>query len=325
MTTDQAREYIDTLRDTLRSQSPDEPRPSGISVSDPNPTFELRQLRALEQQLTAALKSRERVHEVCNDLFREAVAPVLHLWPEAERPPGVQMICLKLQELHSREKQMREALEKELRKTAEEFAREDPHLDQEEDFDTLVEAYLRPMLAAVAAALALPAAQQPEVGTCSTHCREPHRQEQDCLNWKSQQPAPAAEHPYPHDEILPSPAQEKPVEASVQLFHYGGDNDVRLYAHDDQTKWLYLVRLDDPRHVIPFIDACNKAVNRALATASAPPAAAQETSEKERLDWIIDNCTRNGGGNGFELKIFVPVDSECIRGAIDEVLSRARK
>jgi hypothetical protein len=109
---EQIRDNFNMEMARARSLSPDPPRPSGISVEAKPESSELRQLRAREQQLTAALKSRERVHEVCNDLFREAVAPVLHLWPESERPPGVQMICLKLQELHSREQQMREDVER---------------------------------------------------------------------------------------------------------------------------------------------------------------------------------------------------------------------
>jgi hypothetical protein len=34
----------EAITDAIDCQSPDEPRPSGISVSDPNPTSELRQL-----------------------------------------------------------------------------------------------------------------------------------------------------------------------------------------------------------------------------------------------------------------------------------------
>jgi len=41
------------------------------------------------------------------------------------------------------------------------------------------------------------------------------------------------------------------------------------------------------------------------------------TRDAERLDWIIDNCTTSGGGNGFDLRVWIPHDSECVRGAID--------
>ena len=43
--------------------------------------------------------------------------------------------------------------------------------------------------------------------------------------------------------------------------------------------------------------------------------------DERRMDWIIDNCTTYGGGHGFELRVFVPVDSECIRGAIDAAIA----
>ena len=42
--------------------------------------------------------------------------------------------------------------------------------------------------------------------------------------------------------------------------------------------------------------------------------------DAERLDWIIDNASSAGGGDGFTLKVFVPVDCECVRTAIDTVI-----
>jgi hypothetical protein len=42
--------------------------------------------------------------------------------------------------------------------------------------------------------------------------------------------------------------------------------------------------------------------------------------DAERLDWIIDNASSRGGGNGFTLKVFVPVDCECVRTAIDAAI-----
>jgi hypothetical protein len=34
------------------------------------------------------------------------------------------------------------------------------------------------------------------------------------------------------------------------------------------------------------------------------------------VDWIVEHATSHGGGNGFELRVFVPHDSECIRDGI---------
>jgi hypothetical protein len=41
-----------------------------------------------------------------------------------------------------------------------------------------------------------------------------------------------------------------------------------------------------------------------------------------RLDWIIDNASSAGGGNGFTLKVFIPVDCECVRTAIDTAIAK---
>jgi hypothetical protein len=261
----QAREYIDTLRDTLRSQSPDEPRPSGIRVSSLE-SSELRQLRAQYAELN------KRACKLYGD------------W---------QANCTQISELRTREQQMREALE-----LAEVWL---------VNCMPIVEPTTEKPLPKIRAALALPAAQQQPAPAAEQEKwtfeftanafvirtgGKPIWFERRGNLYREQLEQVVATH-----NAAPSPAQEKPVEASVQLFHYGGDNDVRLYAHDDQTKWLYLVRLDDPRHVIPFIDACNKAVNRALATASAPPAAAQETEDsatpetgRDNVFWTVDEA-----------------------------------
>lgn len=39
--------------------------------------------------------------------------------------------------------------------------------------------------------------------------------------------------------------------------------------------------------------------------------------DKDRLDWILDNASTRGGGDGFTIKVFVPVDCECVRTGID--------
>ena len=40
-----------------------------------------------------------------------------------------------------------------------------------------------------------------------------------------------------------------------------------------------------------------------------------------RLDWILDNCTIVGGGNGMGLSVWIPFDCEDVRTAIDSVLA----
>lgn len=52
-------------------------------------------------------------------------------------------------------------------------------------------------------------------------------------------------------------------------------------------------------------------------------AAKIEALEKDakRLDWIIDNASIKGGGNGFTLSVFVPIDCECVKTAIDAAIA----
>jgi hypothetical protein len=42
--------------------------------------------------------------------------------------------------------------------------------------------------------------------------------------------------------------------------------------------------------------------------------------DRDRLDWILDNASIRGGGDGFTIKVFVPVDCECVRTGIDLVM-----
>jgi hypothetical protein len=44
--------------------------------------------------------------------------------------------------------------------------------------------------------------------------------------------------------------------------------------------------------------------------------------DSARLDWIIDNASSAGGGNGFTLKVFIPADCECVRTAIDTAIAK---
>jgi hypothetical protein len=45
-------------------------------------------------------------------------------------------------------------------------------------------------------------------------------------------------------------------------------------------------------------------------------------TDSARLDWIIDNASSRGGGNGFTLQVFIPVDCECVRTAIDTAIAK---
>lgn len=65
-----------------------------------------------------------------------------------------------------------------------------------------------------------------------------------------------------------------------------------------------------------------------LAPVSAAPAAAvqpgeQDARDAERFRWIENNCRTTGGGHGFTLTCYVPVDEEDIGCAIDSVLAAA--
>jgi len=48
--------------------------------------------------------------------------------------------------------------------------------------------------------------------------------------------------------------------------------------------------------------------------------AAELIADAERMEYIVEHGTSVGGGNGFELKVWIPHDSECIRGAITQAI-----
>lgn len=39
--------------------------------------------------------------------------------------------------------------------------------------------------------------------------------------------------------------------------------------------------------------------------------------DEKRIDWMIEHGTDEGGGRGFEFRVFIPCDSEDLRTAID--------
>lgn len=45
--------------------------------------------------------------------------------------------------------------------------------------------------------------------------------------------------------------------------------------------------------------------------------------DAERMDWIVDNYCSVGGGNGFEVKFWIPLDTECLRSGIDFCIANA--
>lgn len=68
-----------------------------------------RDLKAKCEALERGLKNHERMTEACNQIFRDAAKSIEHLWPEAERPIGVQMICHKVQEMEKALRELRDA------------------------------------------------------------------------------------------------------------------------------------------------------------------------------------------------------------------------
>jgi len=46
-------------------------------------------------------------------------------------------------------------------------------------------------------------------------------------------------------------------------------------------------------------------------------------TDRQRLDWIIDQCAITGGGDGLQLNVFIPHDSEDVRDAIDHAIRSA--
>lgn len=52
---------------------------------------------------------------------------------------------------------------------------------------------------------------------------------------------------------------------------------------------------------------------------------AKAKEDAEILEWIIDNASSTGGGNGFTLKVFVPVDCECARTAMATAIAEGKQ
>lgn len=71
---------------------------------------------------------------------------------------------------------------------------------------------------------------------------------------------------------------------------------------------------------------CESIVTFAAGYQSAKIAQTTRIAELERdtlrLNWIIDNCTINGGGRGFDLYVFIPVDCEDVKTAIDAAINK---
>lgn len=49
--------------------------------------------------------------------------------------------------------------------------------------------------------------------------------------------------------------------------------------------------------------------------------AEEAARDSARLDWMIEHGTDEGGGSGFEFRVYIPHDSECLRDAIDAAIA----
>jgi prefoldin subunit 5 len=73
----------------------------------------------------------------------------------------------------------------------------------------------------------------------------------------------------------------------------------------------------------PFLNECAELLKTQAAQIAQLQAEVEELrKDSARLDWIIDNASSAGGGNGFTLKVFIPVDCECVRTAIDAAITK---
>jgi hypothetical protein len=73
----------------------------------------------------------------------------------------------------------------------------------------------------------------------------------------------------------------------------------------------------------PFLNECAETLKTQAAQITQLQAEVEALrKDAERLDWIIENASSRGGGNGFTLQVFVPVDCECVRTAIDTAIAK---
>lgn len=98
---------------------------------------------------------------------------------------------------------------------------------------------------------------------------QPAAKEKVAMSWGRPLSEEMAEWSAAKQEGAPAPT------ITPDLFQTGGDNDVRLYAYDDPTKYRYLVHVDE-HHLEPFIAAANREVKRLVAAVSQQPAPAAE-------------------------------------------------
>lgn len=70
-----------------------------------------------------------------------------------------------------------------------------------------------------------------------------------------------------------------------------------------------------------FNRQCEEADEQTRQRMAAERKAEEAARDSARLDWMIEHGTDEGGGSGFEFRVYIPHDSECLRDAIDAVLA----
>lgn len=66
-----------------------------------------------------------------------------------------------------------------------------------------------------------------------------------------------------------------------------------------------------------FNRQCEEADEQTRQRMAAERKAEEAARDSARLDWMIEHGTDEGGGSGFEFRVYIPHDSECLRDAID--------
>jgi len=102
----------------------------------------------------------------------------------------------------------------------------------------------------------------------------------------------------------------------AHIYSQAHDDSPRKAVHDAIT-WHCQVEID------PAVSSdARKLRDTYLQRAEAAERKAEEAArDSTRLDWMIEHGTDEGGGSGFEFRVYIPHDSECLRDAIDAAIA----
>ena len=121
----------------------------------------------------------------------------------------------------------------------------------------------------------------------------------------------------------PTP-RNTPIEQLLKEYEAEGCNHANTQGVID-TAFLYVDSMPDSQ-VRCLLYVLARDLSAALERAERAEGQAEKNArDAERLDWLIDHGIDEGGGRGFEFRVYIPHDSECLREAIDAAIAGEKK